>query len=334
MGGIAVAVVGGGTSCEHDASVASAASVGEALAGIGYQVTALTIDRGGRWLDAAGRPIGLTGAVELLASCAVAMPMLHGPGGEDGALVALCELAGVPYVGSPLRAGALAMDRWATKLVAEAVGVRTAAGTLVTRDAAQHVAGMFAADLPLVIRPATYGASHGVSVARTQEELVVGLEVGFALDDRVLVEEVVHGREIDVAVLGSPGGNRMVAPALEILAPESGRFDVGTAYDGPARFLVPAPLSGAESSRLREAAVTMYDALGCAGVTRVDFLLTDTGPVLGGVNTAPTLTAHSPVPRMFEAAGIGYPELLALLVEDARVGARSPVADGVAVAVS
>jgi len=109
----------------------------------------------------------------------------------------------------------------------------------------------------------------------------------------------------------------MVAPALEILVPGGGIFDLATKYDGSARFLVPAPLPDATRKELEEAAVAVFDALGCAGVARVDFFLTDDGPVLNEVNTAPGFTEHSQVPRMFAAIGVTYPELLDLLVTDA-----------------
>lgn len=315
MTGNRVAVIGGGTSCEHEVSLASAAAVGEALTAAGHAVRSLTIGRDGEWWGGDGRPVGLAGAVEVLRSCVAVVPMLHGPGGEDGTLAALCELAGVPYVGSPVRAGALAMDKWATKLVAEAVGVRTASGTLVTR--ARAAADVAAAPLPAVVKPVSAGSSYGVSLVHDAQQLTAAVDAAFAFDDRVLVEEVVHGREIDLAVLGRPDGTRMVAPPLEIVTGSAGFFDLTAKYDGSARFLVPAPLRDAQLGALRDAAVTLYDALGCAGVTRVDFFLTGAGPVLNEVNTMPGFTSRSQVPRMFAAAGVSYPELLELLITDA-----------------
>ncbi|ONH59325.1 D-alanine--D-alanine ligase [Frankia sp. CcI49] len=324
-----VVVIGGGTSCEHEVSLASAAAVTEALTAAGHAVAALTIDRDGRWRDHTGRLVGLAGAVEVLRSCVAVLPMLHGPGGEDGTLAALCELAGVPYVGSPVRAGALAMDKWATKLIAEAVGVPTAPGILVNR--ARTAAGAVTAPLPAVVKPVSAGSSYGVSLVHDAAQLTAAVEAALTLDDRVLVEEVVCGREIDLAVLGRPDGTRTVAPPLEIVTGHAGFFDLAAKYDGSARFLVPAPLSDAQLGVLREAAVTVYDALGCAGVARVDFFLTDAGPVLNEVNTMPGFTSHSQVPRMFAAAGVPYPELLELLIADA-VATATARATAVAVA--
>jgi D-alanine-D-alanine ligase len=159
------------------------------------------------------------------------------------------------------------------------------------------------------------GSSHGVTLVQRADELGPALAAALALDDRVLVEEVVVGREVDVAVLGRPDGRRVVAPALEIVT--EGIFDHATKYDGTADFRIPAPLAHAERKALEEAAVAMYDALGCAGVARVDFFLTGTGPVLIEVNTIPGFTEQSQVPKMFAAAGTSYAELLDLLVRDA-----------------
>ena len=163
------------------------------------------------------------------------VPALHGPRGEDGTVAALCDLAGVPYVGSGLGAGALAMDKWATKLVARALGVGVAADVLLT----PATAPAYVFTHPVVVKPVAAGSSHGVSlVARPATTSPAALAAAFALDDRVLVEDVVTGREVDVAVLGRPDGARVVAPALEIVV--DGIFDTSTKYDGSADFRIPA----------------------------------------------------------------------------------------------
>ncbi|WP_246081600.1 D-alanine--D-alanine ligase family protein [Nocardioides litoris] len=309
-----VAVIGGGASCEHDVSLASAASVADALDPATYDVVRLTIDPHGTWLDPGGRPVGLTGALCLLRRCDVVLPVVHGPHGEDGTLAALSDLAGLPCVGSGVRAGALAMDKWATKLVAEAVGVATAPGVLLTP--ADRAA--YAWTHPVVVKPVSAGSSHGVSLVDAAGGLDAALDAAFALDDRVLVEDVVVGREVDVAVLGRPDGSRVVAPTLEVVT--DGVFGLAEKYDGSAVFRIPAPLEDTGTKALEDAAVRVYDALGCAGVARVDFFLTADGPVLNEVNTMPGFTGQSQVPRMFAAAGLAYPDLLDLLVRDALTG--------------
>ncbi len=312
-----VLVIGGGRNAEHDVSLRSAAAVGGALHAAGFAVTALTIDRDGTWTHGAG-PLGrsavasLAAALSLLERVDVVFPAVHGRGGEDGTLAALCALARTPVVGSGLRAGAIGMDKWATKLVAEAIGLRTAPGWLVRADG----------DLPdvagdVVVKPVSAGSSHGVTLARSAAELADALLVAARHDDRILVERVVPGREIDVAVLGEADGRRWAPPPLEIHA--HGVFDTAAKYDGTARFTVPADLDRTDRTRLTDAALALFDALGCAGVARMDFFLTDDGPVLNEVNTMPGMTAESQVPRMFAAAGVPYEELVTRLVDAASV---------------
>ncbi|GAA5020693.1 D-alanine--D-alanine ligase family protein [Actinopolymorpha pittospori] len=309
-----VAVIGGGQNSEHEVSLASAAAVASALEEAGYDVVRLRIDRSGDWYGGEERPVGLAGAVEVLRTCDVTIPVLHGPHGEDGTLAALCELAGVRYVGSGVRAGALAMDKWATKLVAEAVGIATAPAVLL----AAATAPTYAWTRPVVVKPVASGSSQGVSLVREPSGLSAALDAALALDDRVLVEDVVTGREIDLAVLRRPDGSHLVAPALEIVV--DGLFDFDAKYGGGADFRIPAELADVERKTLEEAAVTMFDALGCSGVARVDFFWTDKGPVLNEVNTMPGFTEHSQVPKMFAAAGTSYADLLDLLVRDALTG--------------
>src|SRR4051794_33889845 len=180
-----VAVIGGGQNCEHEVSLASAASVAAALDPTAYDVVPLTIGPDGTWRDRGQRPIGLSGAARMLRTCDVVFPVVHGPRGEDGALAALCELAGLPYVGSGVRPGAIAMDKWATKLVAQAVGIATAPGLLVTADTAAPLRWTH----PVVVKPVAAGSSQGVSLVSSPGALRPALDAAFALDDRVLVED-------------------------------------------------------------------------------------------------------------------------------------------------
>ncbi|WP_307802793.1 D-alanine--D-alanine ligase family protein [Cellulomonas dongxiuzhuiae] len=293
-------------------SLASAAAVREALAAT-HDVVALTIGRDRTW-SVDGTALSFAEAVALVATCDVLLPAVHGPHGEDGTLAALADLAGVACVGSGVRAGAIGMDKWVTKLVAAAVGVAVADGRVV-RGVAE------ASDdprLPAVVKPVACGSSHGVRRVDTLAELGEAVAAALELDDRVLVEEVVTGREIDVAVLRRADGTTVVSPPLEI-GHAGAVFDTATKYDGSARFVVPAVLDPADADRLAADARTVVDALGCEGVARVDFFLTADGPVLNEVNTMPGLTAHSQVPRMFAAVGMTYPELVAELVAGAWV---------------
>ncbi|NVI90514.1 D-alanine--D-alanine ligase [Actinomadura sp. BRA 177] len=304
-----VVVIGGGENAEHEVSLATAAGVSGALRSGGFEVDELTIERDGTWRG--GGAFGsLAAALGVIERADVVFPAVHGPCGEDGTLAALCALVHKPMVGSGLRAGALGMDKWATKLVAEAVGIRTAPGRVVAvGDADIEFEG------DVVVKPVSAGSSFGVALARDDLELRDALRCAAGFDDRVLVEDVVLGREIDVAVLREADGRRWASPALEIHA--DGLFDTRSKYDGSARFSVPADIDGADQAALTGAALRMFDALGCAGVARIDFFLTEEGPVLNEVNTMPGMTAESQVPRMFAAAGVSYEQLVARLVDAA-----------------
>ena len=310
MSRLSVVVIGGGRNSEHEVSLASAASVVSGLDRSRYAVIPLTIDPAGRWRDAAGDEIGLPRAIEVLRACDVAIPMVHGRLGEDGALAALCELIGVPYVGSGIGAGAIGMDKRVTKLLANAAGIPTASAVLLDRSTAHA----YRFREPVVVKPVSAGSSVGVSLVSSANELPAAIDAALAVDDHVLVEERMLGREIDVAVLRRADGSTLVSPPLEIEVAPDRVFDHDAKYGGGAVFRVPASLLDEERWELERAAVRMYDALDCSGVARIDFFLTADGPVLNEVNTTPGFTAQSQVPRMFAAAGISYPELLDLLV--------------------
>lgn len=313
-----VAVIGGGTGSEHEVSLASAAAIAEALDRDRYDPVELTIRRDGSWAHTGGGalPDDLADAVRILGRADVVVPALHGPHAEDGTVAALLDLIGVPYVGSGVFAGAVAMDKAATKLLAAAAGVPTAAGIRVTGPDDERLGSI---RLPVVVKPTRAGSSHGVAVVRDRAELVPAARAALALDGSALVEEFVTGREVDVAVIEHADGTLRCAPALEIGVPEGGIFDTAGKYDGEPDFRVPAPLPEATRASLEHAAIAMFRALDCRGIARVDFFVTPEKIVLNEVNTFPGFTAHSQVPRMLAAEGVSYPRLLDSLIETALV---------------
>lgn len=322
-----VLVIGGGQNAEHEISLRTAAAIGEALRSGGFEVSAVTIGRDGIWTDGQ-RPLGtsaaasLAAALPLLEQADVVFPALHGPLGEDGTLAALCALTQKPVVGSGLRAGAVGMDKWVTKLVAEAIGIRVAPGRLVRATDM----GDIEFETEVVVKPVSAGSSYGVTLVRDARQLDKALRIVSRYDDQILIEHVVNGREIDVAVLREADGSRWAPPPLEIHT--SGVFDTATKYNGTARFTVPAELGSSDRAAITQAALAMFDALGCSGVARIDFFLTDNGLVLNEVNTMPGMTAESQVPRMFAAAGVPYGELVARLIGAATVPTAVPLATG------
>jgi D-alanine--D-alanine ligase len=307
-----VAVIGGGANDEHEVSLASAAAVVRALRGRGDDVVALTIDRDGRWRRTDGPRVTAAEAVAALTTCDAAFPLLHGERGEDGAAAGLLVLVGVPIVGSPVRAGALAMDKWVTKVLAAQVGITTAPGSLVTtsRDVALEP--------PLVVKPTTGGSSNGVGVVHDRAALddAVG-RARAAGDGRVLVESFVVGREVDVALFRDRSGALRPGWTLEIAVAERSVFGRDEKYDGTADFTVPARITAAEHDSVLAAARRLYEVLGCAGVARFDFFVTADGVVLNEVNTTPGFTERSQVPLMYAATGLDYPDLVGELVEAA-----------------
>jgi D-alanine-D-alanine ligase len=319
-----VLVIGGGQNVEHEVSLESAAAIAGALRARGFAVTSVTIGRDGLWRQGE-KPLGtsaagsLAAALPLMERADVVFPAVHGPLGEDGALAALCALAQKPVAGSGPRAGVAGMDKWLTKLVAEATGIGVAPGRLVR---AAEIGGV-AFEGEVVVKPVSSGSSFGVTLVRDARELDEAVRSAGRYDDgdRVLIERVVHGREIDVAVLREADGSRWAPPPLEIHA--GGVFDTATKYDGTARFTVPADLGDTDRAALTQAALAMFDALGCSGVARIDFFLTEDGPVLNEVNTMPGMTAESQVPRMFAAAGVPYEDLVARLVRAATAPAAA-----------
>ncbi|OIH94008.1 MULTISPECIES: D-alanine--D-alanine ligase [unclassified Curtobacterium] len=306
-----IAVIGGGANDEHDVSLASAAAVADALRAQGEDVVALTVDTDGRWRTAAGDPLSAVDAVAVLVTCDVAFPLLHGEHGEDGTVAGLLDLVGVPIVGSPVRAGAVAMDKWVTKLVAGAVGIATAPGVVVADGEP------VALEPPLVVKPTTGGSSNGVGIVRERSGLDDAVRLARRAGSVVLVESFVSGREVDVAVFRDRSGALRIGSTLEVDLAERTVFDRDQKYDGTARFVVPARVTTAEHAAVVGAALRLYEVLGCAGVARFDFFVTGTGVVLNEVNTTPGFTERSQVPRMYAAVGLGYGDLVTALVDAA-----------------
>lgn len=316
-----VAVIGGGVNDEHDVSLASAAAVTRAVRALGAEAVPLTIDRDGSWRTTDGAPLTPSDVVTLLTSCDVAFAALHGVNGEDGAVAGFLSMIGLPLAGSPVRAGALGIDKWVTKTLAEAIGIPTTPAVLVPAGAAVGPAPFVP---PFVVKPTTAGSSNGVSVVRSPDGYPTAIDHARAAGGDTLVEAFVTGREVDVAVFRLHDGTLRTGAALEIGVADGELFDRAQKYDGTARFTVPAALDDEELDALQRAAHTLYDTLGCSGVARFDFFLTTDGIVLNEVNTSPGFTEQSQVPRMFAAVGLPYVELVeALIAATPSLGAGS-----------
>ena len=352
---IRVGIIFGGRSGEHEVSLASAQSVMNAIDKEKYEVVPVGITKEGQWIasgdpmkalqagDAgASRPAALLGdpshrglmrledteqAIEAtrLAELDVVFPVLHGPYGEDGTMQGLLELAGIPYVGAGVIGSALGLDKAVFKDVMRAHGFPIVDQVLLKRkewDADPE--GVMdrveaALDYPVFTKPANLGSSVGISKCDNRTELAAGLAEAARYDRKLIVEAgVPAAREIEVSVLGNddpiasvPGE---VIPSREFYSYESKYFDEG---EDASELLIPAPLSPEMAERVRELAVEVYKAIDCAGMARADFLLSgETGELyVNEVNTIPGFTSISMYPKLWEATGISYPELIDRLIE-------------------
>ncbi|MFI5494458.1 D-alanine--D-alanine ligase family protein [Actinoplanes sp. NPDC051859] len=343
-----VAVLFGGRSTEHDVSCKSAASVVQSLDRDRYEVVPIRITVDGEWIvgtdqaagtvdDAALRAMtpeppgprpavveSLFRALEALRDVDVVMPILHGPYGEDGTVQSVLELAGIPYVGSGVLASAASMDKEFTKKILAAEGIQVAAGVVLRSE--QDVvtrAEQSRLGLPAFVKPSRGGSSIGVSRVDDWAELPAALEAAQLCDTKVLVEAGVPGREIDVGVLELPDGRLVASPPLEIRMVGEGFFDFDAKYrEGRTEFVVPADLDPDTTEWLGAEAIRVFRTLGCAGLLRVDFFVDPVhGLTVNEVNTMPGFTAASQFPRMWQAAGTTYPELLDLMIATALAGA-------------
>lgn len=349
MSKLSVCVLFGGVSPEHEVSLRSAESVLNRLDPEKYHIHPVGITREGEWIryggtdygklpdgtwltDEGNRPAAISpvrgqGLLTFEGDCVVreqidvVFPVLHGENGEDGSVQGLLQLAGIPYVGPHVAASATCMDKTLTKLVADNAGIRQAAWHLVTAEELSKnenavldaLEGRF--EYPVFVKPAGTGSSVGVTKAKNRAELLSALQIAAKYDRKILVEEFINGREVEVAVLGN------ASPAASIC----GEIDAGTEfYDYDAKYIsdcaqlyIPARIDEATAEQVRDTAIRAYRALGCRGLSRVDFFVTHDGGeiVFNEINTIPGFTSISMYPKLFEASGIPYGTLLDELIE-------------------
>jgi D-alanine-D-alanine ligase len=263
-------------------------------------------------------------AGRVLASVDVVFPVLHGAYGEDGTIQGMLELAGLPYVGPGVLASAAGMDKEFTKKLLAAEGLpvgrqvvlRPGAATVSPQD--REMLG-----LPVFVKPARGGSSIGITRVTSWDGLDAAIAHARSHDPKVIVEAAIVGREVECGVLEFPDGSVRASVVAEIRMPEftddDGAFyDFDTKYlDDICEFDVPAKLDDDVADEIRAIAVKAFAALDCQGLARVDFFVTDNGPVINEINTMPGFTSISMFPRMWEAAGVDYRALVSTLVDTA-----------------
>ena len=305
-----VAVLYGGRSGEHEISLRSAESVIAGLSPAKYQVQRIFITPEGRWQPRALSPEpGANPGID------VVFPVLHGTFGEDGTVQGLLELAGLPYVGAGVLASAVAMDKEVTKRLLVERGLPVAEYVTVRRG--QHGAQDVCRRLPfpMFVKPANLGSSVGISKVNNCAELEAALELAAQYDRKILVERGIVGREFECSVLGSE--QPVAAVPCEVI-PSREFYDYEDKYVlDAAKLIVPAPLAAEQTEEMQRLAVAAYRAVECEGMARVDFLMESSSGKLhiNEINTIPGFTSISMYPKMWEAAGVPFPDLLDRLIE-------------------
>jgi D-alanine-D-alanine ligase len=352
---VRVALLFGGRSAEHEVSVLSAGNVFRALDRSRYDVVPIGIAKTGEWwlcpvadqfptrVPETGPQVALLpgggGRLVVMPEAQgqagvtpekidVVFPVLHGPFGEDGTVQGAAELAGVPYIGSSVFGSAAAMDKDAAKRLMREAGLPILRFlTFTTPEVPDFAAVKAELGLPVFVKPARLGSSVGVGKASTQEEFDAAVREAFRHDRKILVEEYMRAREIECGVLENEDGSLLVSVAGEIVPTNRHGF-----YSYEAKYLdehgaeikVPADLSKAAAESVRLLSQQAFKALGCEGMARIDFFLdADDRAVLNEVNTLPGFTAISMYPKVLEASGVGYSELVDRLIRHALARAKA-----------
>ena len=318
MARLRVAVLAGGRSSEHEISLASARSVLESLDPEQYDVVTVAIGRDGRWELGSGDgtvaetlPVPTANAPAALGAVDVVLPILHGPFGEDGTVQGLLELAGVAYVGAGVAASALCMDKDLFKKVLRDSGIPVARHVaLRPADPVQNPFGY-----PCFVKPARLGSSVGISKVHDEGELGPAVELAFRHDEKVLIEELLDGIEVEVGVLGNFEPVASLPGQIVPLGHEW--YDYASKYDeGGMDLLMPPDLPADVIEQVQRVAVEAFRVTECEGMARVDcFVVDGDRVVVNELNTIPGFTATSVYAKLFDASGVPYEELLRRLID-------------------
>ncbi|NIL78550.1 D-alanine--D-alanine ligase [Rhodococcus sp. B10] len=268
--------------------------------------------------------LGEGDAGKVLDAVDVVFPILHGPYGEDGTVQGLLELAGIPYVGPGVLASAAGMDKEFTKKLLAAEGLPVGRQVVLRHDTESLTpAQQDSIGLPAFVKPARGGSSIGISRIVAWSQLPAAIAEARRHDPKVVVEAAIHGREVECGVLEFPDGAVRASAVAEIKLPgadanDHSFYDFDSKYlDDVTEFDLPADLSEDVADRIRAIAVDAFRALDCQGLARVDFFVTDDGPVINEINTMPGFTSISMYPKMWGESGVEYGALLDTLIETA-----------------
>ncbi|MEQ1962121.1 D-alanine--D-alanine ligase [Xenorhabdus khoisanae] len=338
----------GGKSSEHEVSLQSAKNILDAIDKEKFDVSLIGIDKEGIWhlneasgfllnadnpsliaLNQSGRHVALVpGQVQnqliesrnaqLLSQLDVIFPIVHGTLGEDGSLQGLLRMANLPFVGSGVLGSAVCMDKDMTKRLLRDAGLTVAPFTCLNRHKRHELSFekiQTQLGMPVFIKPANQGSSVGVSKVATPEEFEIALELAFTFDNKLLIEKAIDGREIECAILGNEYPEASICGEVVL---SGGFYSYQTKYieSEGAKIVVPAQISQDISERIRNVALKAFEVLGCAGMARVDLFMTeDKQIVINEVNTLPGFTNISMYPKLWEASGLSYTNLITRLID-------------------
>lgn len=340
-----IAVFFGGQSSEHEISCISATTIASAINPDRYNIFLVGITKEGRWLltdtvdsirDGSWKTKGIPCILspDAVKKCLyvlqdgayqeipvnVIFPALHGMYGEDGTIQGLFELAQIPYVGCGVLASAAAMDKLFTKIIVNALGIRQAAYVPVYRKELGEIGEVCRRveeklSYPVFVKPSRAGSSCGVSRADDREGLKKALQLASRYDSKMLVEEMIHGRELECAVLG--GKNVRAAGVGEIISAAE-FYDYDAKYNNPeSKTDVTPVLPEGAADEIRSDSVKIFNALDGRGLARVDFFLDDRGVVFNEINTLPGFTSISMYPMLWNYRGLDIRTLVQTLIDTA-----------------
>jgi D-alanine-D-alanine ligase len=334
---VKVGIVAGGKSSEHEISCISANGVLSAIDRELFEPVLIGITKSGKWvLPPSGYKLTIDGDklpviseelpettidkldVDLL------FPVLHGPYGEDGTFQGQCEMAGIKYVGSGVLASATGMDKSFAKPIFQSHGLKVAPGMVMQKsdwliDELRILAEATKFGNPLFVKPARSGSSRGTSKVKKADELKKAINFALEYDTKVMVESAIVGREIECAVL-QVNGVALASPLGEIKILGNHEFyDFEAKYlDNSTELITPVKLPFGVQEAIQDAATTAFNALGCEGLARVDFFYTGKEIIINEINTMPGFTATSVFPKLWQAGGIEYTELITKLIQAAQ----------------
>lgn len=340
-----IAIIYGGKSTEHEVSIRSARNIAKAIDKTKYTLSLIAIAKDGSWYSKSmeelstenvvlpsnnrlslipggnrGILLNLSSNTELAPLDAV-FPIVHGTGGEDGTLQGLLKTMNIPFVGPGVVGSALCIDKEVAKRMLNEAGIKnskflayhSSERAQITYEQAHAVLGV-----PMYIKPPNLGSSIGISKVTNKAEFDAAIDEAFKFDRKVLIEQNIVGREIECAVMGN--ADVKASPVGEVVTNEESH----TFYDYAAKYtdangsvtMIPAQMVEATQNRIREIAIKTYKTLNCEGMSRVDVFLTDTNEiVVNEVNTLPGFTDISMYPKLWEADGIAYADLITKLID-------------------